>query len=105
MSAAVVVSDGCGSWTIEDGLELWGAVWRVVAYAIDFASRGTCRCGCTVAACDYCAHECGPDAGGRAALTAAVSAIAVDRFTETLAREQCGQCGAVILGYHACEGP
>lgn len=58
-SPSVEVTDGNGSWTISDWRELWGCVWRVVAYAIDFTARGACRCGCEIAECAYCAHECG----------------------------------------------
>ena len=55
--AIVKVTDGM----IDDWRELWSCAWGVVAYAIAFTARGgVCRCGCTIAECNYCVHECGP---------------------------------------------
>lgn len=53
------ISDGNGGAWAEDWRELLQAVFRVLAYAIAFKARGACRCGCRIALCEYCAHECG----------------------------------------------
>jgi hypothetical protein len=55
----VKVSCGNSSFDIEDWTELWGTVWRVVAFSIGFKLAGKClECGCKIKPCDYCAHEC-----------------------------------------------
>ena len=61
MTASIEVWSGPGCFTIDDWRDLWQAMFCVLAYAIAFEALGACTCGCTVADCDYCAHECGPD--------------------------------------------
>lgn len=62
----VSVDTGNGELRIEDPLDLWAAIWRAVAYAIQFRQLGDrCACGCEVESCVYCAHdmECATPAG------------------------------------------
>lgn len=55
---AVYRDCGNGSYPIEDWRQLWQAWWEGIAYAIGYASRGSCSCGCVVEICNYCASEC-----------------------------------------------
>lgn len=65
MRRGVYCSSGPFSWMIEDGYELFATMLRVLVYAIRFKrSGGVCSCGCEIAECDYCAHECDAEAPG-----------------------------------------
>jgi hypothetical protein len=51
-------SYGPGACYVDDWRAQWAAIFEVVAYAINFQANGMCWCRCTIAECDYCAHEC-----------------------------------------------
>lgn len=57
---SITVTDGNGSWEVDDPFELWRLLWGALAFAISTeAAFGKCPgCGCEVMPCIYCLHEC-----------------------------------------------
>lgn len=56
----IAVTDGNGCWYVDDWRELWRLTWGALAFALRLeANGGACPgCGCRVAVCAYCLHEC-----------------------------------------------